>query len=514
MTAPYTNALRAAIDRFGSLRRRLEEAIPSTATSIDGGAFTYQAPVGARVPPPGGFVMLVDGDLRRLGQVITQELAVRAGPQVGASVEGASLSGPGALDMTSTVQVRVVEGAGVVLSGDGRPFVDALVEAATGTEIAAVAGPKRRDSELVIGTVLASAGESVPARIDAAGFNRHTFLCGQSGSGKTYSLGVVLERLLLDTDLRMVIIDPNSDFVRLNTARVSADPEAAARLAELAPSIVVRRPLSEDDDRLRLRFVDLAAPAMARTLRLDPIRDAEEYDQLLHIVSAGPRSELAKELDAAVRSPASEVDPLVRRVRNLGVARWGVWAREQAGSLIDDLDGDDWRCLVIDIGTLGTHAEKMLVAQAVVTRLWERRIQRKPLLVVIDEAHNVCPQLPEDELQYLATDAVIRIAAEGRKYGLYLVLSTQRPQKVHENVVSQCDNLILMRMNSAADLGHLTELFSFVPPTLLERATGFRLGEALVAGKITPVPSLVRFGSRFSEEGGSDVPTDWAHRSG
>jgi DNA helicase HerA-like ATPase len=122
----------------------------------------------------------------------------------------------------------------------------------------------------------------------------------------------------------------------------------------------------------------------------------------------------------------------------------------------------------------------------------------------------VCPQLPEGPLQALATDYAIRIAAEGRKFGLYLLVSTQRPQKVHENVVSQCDNLLLMRMNSAADVGSLNDLFSFVPPTLLERATGFRQGEALVAGKLVPIPTFVRFGARVSEEGGSDVAADWA----
>ena len=64
----------------------------------------------------------------------------------------------------------------------------------------------------------------------------------------------------------------------------------------------------------------------------------------------------------------------------------------------------------------------------------------------------------------LSSDRAVQIAAEGRKYGLYLLTSTQRPNKVHENVVSQCDNLLLMRMNSQADLADLSRLFSFVPP--------------------------------------------------
>ena len=66
---------------------------------------------------------------------------------------------------------------------------------------------------LWLGDLALAAG--VPCLADARGFSRHTFLCGQSGSGKTYSLGVILERLLIETDLRVVVLDPNSDFVRL-----------------------------------------------------------------------------------------------------------------------------------------------------------------------------------------------------------------------------------------------------------------------------------------------------------
>jgi DNA helicase HerA-like ATPase len=101
------------------------------------------------------------------------------------------------------------------------------------------------------------------------------------------------------------------------------------------------------------------------------------------------------------------------------------------------------------------------------------------------------------------------IAGEGRKFGLYLIVVTQRPQKVHENVLSQCDNLVLMRMNPTADLSHVGRVFPFVPAGLIQRATTFRQGEALVAGKITSHPALIRFGTRITREGGADV-AGWA----
>jgi DNA helicase HerA-like ATPase len=110
----------------------------------------------------------------------------------------------------------------------------------------------------------------------------------------------------------------------------------------------------------------------------------------------------------------------------------------------------------------------------------------------------------------MATDHAVRIAGEGRKFGLVLLAATQRPQKVHENVISQCDNLVLMRMNSRSDLALLAEIFSFVPSPMLALAADFAQGEAVVAGKLVGSPTLGRFGPRWSAEGGADVPSDWA----
>ena len=119
--------------------------------------------------------------------------------------------------------------------------------------------------------------------------------------------------------------------------------------------------------------------------------------------------------------------------------------------------------------------------------LWARREERRPVLIVIDEAHNVCPAEPEDRLSALATEQAVRIAAEGRKFGLYLLVSTQRPQKVHQNIVTQCDNVVLMRLNSSADAAYAQDVFSFVPAGLVSTVSGFGLGEALVAGQDLPL---------------------------
>jgi uncharacterized protein len=132
------------------------------------------------------------------------------------------------------------------------------------------------------------------------------------------------------------------------------------------------------------------------------------------------------------------------------------------------------------------------------------------VLLVIDEAHNVLPAVTEDPLLAATAELGALIAGEGRKFGLHLFVATQRPGKVHPNVVSQCDNMVLMRMNGAADIDDLSTLFSHVPAPMLHRATGFGLGQALFAGPIAPVPLLAQVGTRVSPEGGGDVPTTWA----
>ena len=91
--------------------------------------------------------------------------------------------------------------------------------------------------------------------LDAGGFDRHSFLCGQSGSGKTYSLGVILEQLLLETTLRVVVLDPNSDFVALGQTRDDISDVVVERHA--ANAGVVVRSAGTEDGRLQLRFADL-----------------------------------------------------------------------------------------------------------------------------------------------------------------------------------------------------------------------------------------------------------------
>ena len=214
----------------GDLRRQLEASVAPVARSLDGRGFELEASVDAPVQP-GAYVELETAGAPVLGQVIESRMELREGPEVVSSSEHGSLR--------TRTRFHVVTGSGRVFE-EAHPFHDAAMRAARPDEVAAWlerTAPAR--ARLEIGELVFAPG--VPLRLDAGGFGRHTFLCGQSGSGKSYALSVMLERLLLETDLRVVILDPNSDFSRLANTRAGADPDLAARWAERASRIETRR---------------------------------------------------------------------------------------------------------------------------------------------------------------------------------------------------------------------------------------------------------------------------------
>jgi DNA helicase HerA-like ATPase len=352
---------------------------------------------------------------------------------------------------------------------------------------------------LDVGTNLTPPGGA--ARLLPLRFNRHTFWCGQSGSGKTYALGVVLEQLVAHTALPVVVFDPNSDFVRLGELNPGASGPAAEALAQR--DIRVLRPRDEASP-LRARFLDMPLPSKAAVLRLDPVANRAEYNQLVHLDQQIMRAtDLGEVLARLNRLDEGSSHPLAERIENLGLLDWEVWAGDDTA--VTEVVDERPDATVLDLGGFSTPDQQLVVALALLDDLWEKREQRRPVLLVIDEAHNLCSPQLESTLAVAVRERLLQIAAEGRKFGLWLLLSTQRPSKVHPGILTQCDNLALMKMSSPVDLTELGTSFGYAPQALLARSPWFRQGEALFAGGFVPTPSLVKMNARLTPEGGTDV---------
>jgi DNA helicase HerA-like ATPase len=344
----------------------------------------------------------------------------------------------------------------------------------------------------------------VPARLRPQGFGRHTFLCGQSGSGKTYALGVLLEQLLLGTDLRMVVLDPNADYVRLGTPRPDAPADLAERLAATDVRVLAADGAGrQGSEPLRMRFMTMPVAARAALLRLDPLRDRDEYNHFLHLSDSSESAHGIEDLVRRMRDQGGTGEALAQRIENLGLLDWEVWAAERRSAW--EIVETGPRMTVLDLSGFRDPHEPVAASLDLVERLWQQRETRTPTLLVIDEAHNLCPAQPAGPAQAALVERLVQVAAEGRKYGLWLLLSTQRPSKIHPQVLSQCDNLLLMRMNSPGDLAELADVFGFAPPAMLRSSPFFVQGEVLAAGTFVPAPAVLRMGARLTPEGGTDV---------
>ena len=453
------------------------------AASSDGRTFTFHD-AAAMALVPGDLVVLrvPDGELF-LARILTHDLVVTPGGDT--AFEGNGLV------------IGALAADGTPRRGDRHPFSSAALGAASSAHLEAL--QRATGAELPIGT-WSSCGIEVAARLRSQGFGRHTFLCGQSGSGKTYALGVVLEQLLLETDLRMVVLDPNADFVKLGETRPDAPAGAVQRLSR--SDIRVLGADSTSAEPLRLRFATMPRQAQAAVLRLDPLADRGEYNMFLRLMShltAPGVGELVRQL----REGEPEERALAQRIENLGLPEWEVWARDLSSAA--EVVGSGARLTVLNLSGFRDPHEPRAVSLDLVEQLWAQRESRTPTLIVVDEAHNLCPARPSGPVQSALVDRLVQIAAEGRKYGLWLLLSTQQPSKIHPNVLSQCDNLALMRMNSPGDIAELAGAFGFAPPAMLRSSQFFDQGEALVAGAFVPAPAIVRMGRRLTLEGGGDV---------
>jgi len=126
--------------------------------------------------------------------------------------------------------------------------------------------------------------------------------------------------------------------------------------------------------------------------------------------------------------------------------------------------------------------------------------KEQPLLIVLEEAHNY---LKAGE-NSIASKSVQSIAKEGRKYGVGLLLVTQRPSELDETVLSQCGTVIALRMNNSKDRGYIRSAIQDELQTMIDLLPSLRTGEAVISGESVKIPSRIQFFKLVNAPKGAD----------
>ena len=113
-----------------------------------------------------------------------------------------------------------------------------------------------------------------------------------------------------------------------------------------------------------------------------------------------------------------------------------------------------------------------------------------PIHMILEEAHRYV--LEGDDKELFGYNIFERIAKEGRKYGLLLDLITQRPTDLNENVISQCANFLIFKINHPADLEYISKSVPNMSEDVVEKQKTLQAGTCVAFGRIFKIPMIVK----------------------
>lgn len=143
---------------------------------------------------------------------------------------------------------------------------------------------------------------------------------------------------------------------------------------------------------------------------------------------------------------------------------------------------------------------------------WSPPQTRQPVLLIYEEAHNYLPRKPSEGRRTFARDAVEKVAKEGRKYGVCAMIVSQRPCEISESILSQCNTMILMRMNNPDDQEYVARVVSDQFGSLVGLLPSLRPGEGFIIGDsvLMPMRTLIDRPPREPQSANIDFFQQWA----
>jgi uncharacterized protein len=165
-------------------------------------------------------------------------------------------------------------------------------------------------------------------------------------------------------------------------------------------------------------------------------------------------------------------------------------------AVVSQLVGGEHPVRIVDLS--GVPNEVAGVASALIARtlfnlkVWQTPEERAadPVLLVCEEAHRYVPNRGEAQYE-AAQEAIRRVAKEGRKYGVGLLLVSQRPSEVEETVLSQCNSWIVLRVTNDSDRDHVKAILPDSMAGLTKMLSGLRRQEAIFVGQAAMLPSRI-----------------------
>jgi uncharacterized protein len=379
--------------------------------------------------------------------------------------------------------------------------------------------------------------ESAKAFVDGNKlFQRHAALLGSTGSGKSWTVASILERAAVLPSSNIVVFDLHGEYRKLSYARHLRIP-GPEELGTSSPDILYLPYWLLNAEELQALFIDRSEfSAHNQVMKFQDIviedkkrilTELKKGDVLDAFTLDSPVPFEIKNVLRELRRLNEEMQPgaktgtekkgdfngqfsrlLVRLESKLADRRYGFLFQappieQEYGAMakniakLMDYHTAHSQIKVIDFSEVPADILPIivgLVARVIYqVQFWTNPDKRKPLAFICDEAHLYLPKKDgRNPVEQRAIEAFEKIAKEGRKYGVSLVIVSQRPSDVSSTVLSQCNNVISLRLTNGDDQATVRKLMPESLESLLDTLPIMDIGEALVVGDAVLLPSRIR----------------------
>lgn len=422
---------------------------------------------------------------------------------------------------------------------DSYPLVESLCWVVDGLNLQKLMGLLAKQLEpekrLKLGTFVADPTAAAVADGDRL-FQRHAALLGSTGSGKSWAVALILERAHALAHPNLIVFDMHGEYTPLS----EGDHPIARRLRIAGPGDLGAKDVGvlylpwwllnqEEMQALLLDRSEENAPNQAarlthhvRELKHERLIADDHAELATRFTVDSPVPYSLKELVSRLEGDDAEMVPgangrdkqgpffgrltrFVNRMKSrLEDRRHGFmfsppedevgyeWLHDLAGRLL----GTEPGIKIIDFSEVPSDVLPIVVG--VLARLlyeihfWTDEKKRTPITLVCDEAHLYLPSGNADAAELRALDVFERISKEGRKYGVSLLVVSQRPSDVSKTVLSQCNNFVVLRLTNDQDQAVVKRLMPDSMDGLTAALPLLDVGEALLLGDAIILPTRIK----------------------
>jgi DNA helicase HerA-like ATPase len=324
--------------------------------------------------------------------------------------------------------------------------------------------------------------------------SRHLAILAATGSGKSNLLALIAKKVS-ELNGTMVIFDYHGEYGNLELeTKNPVQPKISPRYLdseEFADVMDVRESASHQRG------------ILAECLTKE-VREAKDFWEELKLAIS------KKTEDSKRKGPALRLLEIVERARR----RMGQildpdfdmplrMMKPNKINIVDMLELTEKQANVL----LGYYLEEILEDRKKATRkLWNQDSEEvytfpSPVICAIEEAHTFIPQDEETRAKYAAA----KVAREGRKFGLSLVIISQRPSRIDQDVLSQMGSMAVMRIIQPADQNYIVGVSENLSEEIANYLPSLNTGEAILLGQWVTVPVLVKIFKVGEKLTGSDI---------